>query len=284
MNRCTCSCSRSSRVARFSQQNPHICYSKICQSRFEGSLSKFVFRRVNCAFFGVVSLIIFACQVLNIEFLGSLPPRATVKSIPRTWQHCAALTPFPADSIQINRASSAFWRALLFIHSVASAALASKMPCSEVTDAVFSAEEMQERCCERTRKLKVLKFAKLTENATTPSRGSNRAAGFDLYRWLARSRWQTNAVSLCSAHACCSARLDSCRIPVCSVSRSLVFFISVFLTCKTSSLAVYSVHLMNCSACSCMLLCTWLDSCTIPRFYAPRPADNACNSSIYCCF
>uniref|UniRef100_A0A672SAD8 Deoxyuridine 5'-triphosphate nucleotidohydrolase n=1 Tax=Sinocyclocheilus grahami TaxID=75366 RepID=A0A672SAD8_SINGR len=28
---------------------------------------------------------------------------------------------------------------------------------------------------------KVLKFAKLTENATTPSRGSNRAAGFDLY-------------------------------------------------------------------------------------------------------
>uniref|UniRef100_A0A673GMV7 Deoxyuridine 5'-triphosphate nucleotidohydrolase n=1 Tax=Sinocyclocheilus rhinocerous TaxID=307959 RepID=A0A673GMV7_9TELE len=29
--------------------------------------------------------------------------------------------------------------------------------------------------------LKVLKFAKLTENATTPSRGSNRAAGFDLY-------------------------------------------------------------------------------------------------------
>ncbi|KAA0715310.1 Deoxyuridine 5'-triphosphate nucleotidohydrolase [Triplophysa tibetana] len=27
----------------------------------------------------------------------------------------------------------------------------------------------------------VLKFAKLTENATTPSRGSNRAAGFDLY-------------------------------------------------------------------------------------------------------
>ncbi|XP_048024466.1 deoxyuridine 5'-triphosphate nucleotidohydrolase, mitochondrial isoform X2 [Chanodichthys erythropterus] len=28
---------------------------------------------------------------------------------------------------------------------------------------------------------KVLKFAKLTEHATTPSRGSNRAAGFDLY-------------------------------------------------------------------------------------------------------
>ena len=30
----------------------------------------------------------------------------------------------------------------------------------------------------------VLKFAKLSENATPPSRGSKLAAGFDLYRWV----------------------------------------------------------------------------------------------------
>ena len=29
----------------------------------------------------------------------------------------------------------------------------------------------------------VLKFAKLSENATTPTRGSSQAAGYDLYRY-----------------------------------------------------------------------------------------------------
>ncbi len=81
--------------------------------------------------FGVVSLIIFACRVFGV---ASTRDNSKVKfrGLGNTTQH----PPFPADSIQINRASSAFWRAL-FIHSVASAALASKMPCSEVTDAVL---------------------------------------------------------------------------------------------------------------------------------------------------
>jgi len=30
----------------------------------------------------------------------------------------------------------------------------------------------------------ILKFAKQSENATTPSRGSKLSAGFDLYRWV----------------------------------------------------------------------------------------------------
>ena len=30
----------------------------------------------------------------------------------------------------------------------------------------------------------VLRFAKLTEHATTPTRGSTKAAGYDLYRWV----------------------------------------------------------------------------------------------------
>ncbi len=191
--------------------------------------------------------------------------------------------PFPADSIQINRASSAFWRAL-FIHSVASAALVSKMPCSEVTDAVSPQKRRKSDAVNGHEDLKVLKFAKLTENATTPSRGSNRAAGFDLYRWLdLEPLAEQRCVSVfCSCMLFCTLRFMQNTF---AVFPALQFsYFCIFNVQKTSSLAVYSVHLMNCSACSCMLLCTWLDSCTIPRFYAPRPADNACNSSIYCCF
>ncbi len=84
--------------------------------------------------------------------------------------------------VQIKRASSAFWRAFFFIHSVASAALVSKMPCSEVTEAVSPQKRCKSDAVNGHEELKVLKFAKLTEHATTPSRGSNRAAGFDLYR------------------------------------------------------------------------------------------------------
>jgi len=40
------------------------------------------------------------------------------------------------------------------------------MPCGEVTDAP------------------VLRFAKLSAHATPPTRGSSRAAGYDLYRWV----------------------------------------------------------------------------------------------------
>ncbi|XP_057203583.1 deoxyuridine 5'-triphosphate nucleotidohydrolase, mitochondrial isoform X1 [Triplophysa rosa] len=48
--------------------------------------------------------------------------------------------------------------------------------------AVAEAVSPQKRCrSHASGENAVLKFAKLTENATTPSRGSNRAAGFDLY-------------------------------------------------------------------------------------------------------
>lgn len=83
-----------------------------------------------------------------------------------------------------------FWRALKNhnIHSLlprGSAARAlSKMPCSEVTEAVSPQKRCKSDAVNGHEEQKVLKFAKLTENATTPSRGSNRAAGFDLYRWF----------------------------------------------------------------------------------------------------
>lgn len=52
------------------------------------------------------------------------------------------------------------------------------MPRSDVSEAVSPQKRTRSHASEEN---SVLKFAKLTENATTPSRGSNRAAGFDLY-------------------------------------------------------------------------------------------------------
>lgn len=58
-----------------------------------------------------------------------------------------------------------------------------RMPCSEVTETAASPVKKS-----RTEEMNgntntVLKFAKLTENATTPSRGSIKSAGYDLYRY-----------------------------------------------------------------------------------------------------
>lgn len=64
--------------------------------------------------------------------------------------------------------------------------LVSKMPCSEVTEAVSPLKRSKSDSVNGHEETKVLKFAKLTEHATTPSRGSNRAAGFDLYRWFCK--------------------------------------------------------------------------------------------------
>ncbi|XP_059362993.1 deoxyuridine 5'-triphosphate nucleotidohydrolase, mitochondrial [Carassius carassius] len=50
-----------------------------------------------------------------------------------------------------------------------------------VTEAVSPQKRSKSDAVNEHEELKVLKFAKLTENATTPSRGSSRAAGFDLY-------------------------------------------------------------------------------------------------------
>ncbi|KAI2653294.1 Deoxyuridine 5'-triphosphate nucleotidohydrolase, mitochondrial [Labeo rohita] len=72
----------------------------------------------------------------------------------------------------------------LFSHitcSVTAASRVSKMPCSEVTEAVSPHKRSKSDAANGYEEQMVLKFAKLTENATTPSRGSNRAAGFDLY-------------------------------------------------------------------------------------------------------
>lgn len=57
------------------------------------------------------------------------------------------------------------------------------MPVLEVTDA--SAVSPSKRTKTETNpaeKRPVLKFAKLSEHATTPTRGSAKAAGYDLYR------------------------------------------------------------------------------------------------------
>ncbi|XP_056098785.1 deoxyuridine 5'-triphosphate nucleotidohydrolase-like isoform X1 [Rhinichthys klamathensis goyatoka] len=50
-----------------------------------------------------------------------------------------------------------------------------------VTEAVSPQKRCKSDAVNGHEEQKVLKFAKLTENATTPSRGSDRAAGFDLY-------------------------------------------------------------------------------------------------------
>ncbi|XP_027035357.1 deoxyuridine 5'-triphosphate nucleotidohydrolase, mitochondrial [Tachysurus fulvidraco] len=58
-----------------------------------------------------------------------------------------------------------------------------KMPCSEVTDST-SVSPVKKSRTEKSNESSfsfVLKFAKLTEHATTPTRGSAKAAGFDLY-------------------------------------------------------------------------------------------------------
>lgn len=55
----------------------------------------------------------------------------------------------------------------------------SDMPTTEVSSPVAKVAKMDNEVFEVT---PVLNFAKLTENAFTPTRGSEKAAGFDLYR------------------------------------------------------------------------------------------------------
>ncbi|XP_017321161.1 deoxyuridine 5'-triphosphate nucleotidohydrolase, mitochondrial isoform X2 [Ictalurus punctatus] len=57
------------------------------------------------------------------------------------------------------------------------------MPCSEVTDATVVSPVKKSRTEEIDEKRGniVLKFAKLSEHATAPTRGSAKAAGYDLY-------------------------------------------------------------------------------------------------------
>ncbi len=58
------------RLARFSQQNPHNCYSKLAQSRFEGGpVVNIKFQGVKYTFFRGLPLIRFTFQGLNITFL-----------------------------------------------------------------------------------------------------------------------------------------------------------------------------------------------------------------------
>lgn len=62
--------------------------------------------------------------------------------------------------------------------------ISGKMPCSGVTDsaAVSPVKKSRTEEMKGTEAGVVLKFAKLSENATAPSRGSAKAAGYDLYR------------------------------------------------------------------------------------------------------
>ncbi|XP_069480894.1 deoxyuridine 5'-triphosphate nucleotidohydrolase, mitochondrial [Ambystoma mexicanum] len=55
------------------------------------------------------------------------------------------------------------------------------MPCSEETNGCSPGKRSRETCCPTGVHGAVLKFAKLSEHATTPSRGSSKAAGYDLY-------------------------------------------------------------------------------------------------------
>lgn len=54
------------------------------------------------------------------------------------------------------------------------------MPCSEVSQAKTSSPVKGLKTGPDGRA--VLKFAKLTENATVPTKGSTKSAGYDLYR------------------------------------------------------------------------------------------------------
>lgn len=59
------------------------------------------------------------------------------------------------------------------------------MPCSEVIDAAEVSPLKRTRphaVAENV--MSVLKFSKLSENATAPTRGSAKAAGYDLFRWV----------------------------------------------------------------------------------------------------
>lgn len=57
------------------------------------------------------------------------------------------------------------------------------MPALDVIDPSAVSPSKKARIDQRASEVKpVLKFAKLSENATTPTRGSTKAAGYDLYR------------------------------------------------------------------------------------------------------
>lgn len=140
----------------------------------------------------------------------------------------------------------------LFSHitcSVTAASRVSKMPCSEVTEAVSPHKRSKSDAANGYEEQMVLKFAKLTENATTPSRGSNRAAGFDLYRWESTLRIQS---PLCSAH------VYSCIFLICMVFSPDSVFIFVCFKFKRF-FHVYSA------------------------FCPFWPAENTLNASVYCC-
>lgn len=57
------------------------------------------------------------------------------------------------------------------------------MPALEVKDASTISPSKRARTeTKPAEERSVLRFAKLSEHATTPTRGSNKAAGYDLYR------------------------------------------------------------------------------------------------------
>lgn len=78
-------------------------------------------------------------------------------------------------------ARSSFIHSLLGFRAVVLSCPSVNMPCSEVTEAVSPHKRAKSDAVNGAEERAVLKFAKLTEHATTPSRGSNRAAGYDLY-------------------------------------------------------------------------------------------------------
>ena len=75
----------------------------------------------------------------------------------------------------------------------------------------------------------ILKFAKLSNAASTPTRGSEKAAGYDLHRWLSLWRWRSYCHFYCRfgwlgrkiltvkcGHSCCDDHFFICflRWPV----------------------------------------------------------------------
>jgi hypothetical protein len=57
------------------------------------------------------------------------------------------------------------------------------MPCSEVIDAA-EVSPLKRTKPHAENVISVLKFSKLSEHATAPTRGSAKAAGYDLFRWV----------------------------------------------------------------------------------------------------
>lgn len=103
------------------------------------------------------------------------------------------------------------------------------MPVLEVTDASAISPSKRPRTeTNPAEERPVLRFAKLSEHATTPTRGSAKAAGYDLYRWVILLIWLCFEFTDLMWAACInlSYHILFCRSSICSY-RSWIYWINV---------------------------------------------------------